>query len=87
MLKLFQPNEEFSEQYKEVKMSCPTLAPFFMGTPSNTVNMPHKTYTLSISFEYSDRILVVQLFKSENEELQFLMYILGCMPEGVLFEN
>ena len=53
----------------------------------HTVNMPHKTYTLDISFAYSDRILVVQLFNSENEELKFLMYIFGCMPEGVLFEN
>ena len=30
---------------------------------------------------------MVHHFKSENEELQFLMYILGCIPEGVLLEN
>ena len=46
-----------------------------------------ETHTLDISFAYSDRILVVHHLNSENEELQFLMYILGCIREGVLFEN
>ena len=30
---------------------------------------------------------MVQHFSSENEELQSFMYILGCIPEGILFEN
>ena len=44
MFKLFQPNEEFSEQYEHVGIQCALLAPFFLGNDIERVHIVKMPY-------------------------------------------